>query len=292
MVPVKDLNEWAIENREVFLTSNRVGELIGCSSDETAIRVRLLREAGDIARVCREGWVVGRKGMFPFLSEYIDRMMCHLKLPYYMGFRSAAETAHNAAHQISNLNQIATTRTERKNITAGQWRQMIRTRGVATAPTVTVNIGSLLTPGTPMPTVRCSTAEITLLDMVSNPSAGGSWYNVANTAAEMLERYAPPDADPEHSKPIIDPEILAEMALRYPVSVRQRCGYVVAEMSDYMEVPFDLAPLRDTIPHNSRPVCLHARPFGTPKGWQPDTYLYDSHWRVKDDDKFPLGCDL
>lgn len=117
--------------------------------------------------------------------------------------------------------------------------------------------------------VTVSTRETTYLDCVQ----AGVSDMVANVAGRFIDtRRDDADGNPIHR---IDPHTLAEVAMLYPIAVRQRAGHVMRFMSEWTGVPFDLAPLRAAIPARPDAVCLYrGRERSSPQ------MQLDSEWRV------------
>jgi predicted transcriptional regulator of viral defense system len=112
---------------------------------------------------------------------------------------------------------------------------------------------------TPTGTMRVSSVETTVLDLVAHPLLSGGLSNVATIIGEMVE---------EHR---IDVGRLAEAAAAYPSSVAQRCGWLLDYMSDLVEVDLDTAPLAEPL---DRPRLVPLEPSGGKQGER------DRRWRV------------
>ena len=80
---------------------------------------------------------------------------------------------------------------------------------------------------------------------------------------------------------MLDPGKLKEAAWLYPISLRQRSGYMIAFMlswlSPWIDNPFDLDPLLSTIPKHAAPVNLFNQITDIPKN-QCD---HDPVWGVR-----------
>src|SRR5690606_27098556 len=86
---------------------------------------------------------------------------------------------------------------------------------------------AVLSMNTPTGTMRISTPEVTILDLVAFPTESGAVHNVATIIGEMLAENA------------IDIAGLADSAVGYPVSVVQRTGWLIDYMAERMEVSID-----------------------------------------------------
>jgi predicted transcriptional regulator of viral defense system len=183
-------------------------------------------------------------------SHFIDAMMGHLGHPYYVGRLSAAEV-HGYAHQRPQVFQVITT-AQLRDRSFGRVRIAFSTsRHAAERPIVEVN--------TPTGTMRVSTRETTVFDLVARPDESGSLDNVATIIGEMLD-----DAS-------LDIEALAAVAEGYPASVGQRVGCLLDFMAEHMSVQAATEPLHRRMNRNT-PVMLD--PSGRRDG------RVDERWNV------------
>lgn len=122
---------------------------------------------------------------------------------------------------------------------------------ISMRPTVTRN--------TPTGTLRVSTPEVTLLDLVSIPLRGGGLSNVATIAGEMLEEGA------------LDVQALAEVAEQYPAAVVQRTGFLLEHVAGIVDVEVALEDLHTVA--LQRTTRTRLRPSGP-------TGPLDERWNV------------
>ena len=149
-------------------------------------------------------------------------MMRYLGHRYYVGYLSAAEI-HDAAHQRPQTFQVVTDERLRTR-TFGRVRvTFILSAHTAQRPTVTVN--------TPTGTMRVSTPEATILDLVSAPEHSGGLSNVATVMGDLLE-----DAK-------IDVSEIIRIAHSWPTTVVQRTGWLLDLAASELGVDLDLDPL-------------------------------------------------
>ncbi|KAA3635648.1 MAG: hypothetical protein DWP92_10645, partial [Armatimonadetes bacterium] len=135
---------------------------------------------------------------------------------------SAAEI-HGFSHQRPQVFQVMTPARLRSR-TFGRIRiEFITSAHTSDRPTDVVN--------TPTGTMRISTPETTVLDLVSFPNASGALFNVATIIGDMLVDDA------------LDINRLAEVASGYPVSIVQRTGWLLDYMARQVDVEVDTEPL-------------------------------------------------
>ncbi len=266
------LKAWMRENRRPFASSVEIAGWIGCEPSQVATRLRQPRDAGEMVCVTKGGWTPADNGK-AWATDYIDAMMSHLGCRYYIGELSAASMFGCHSHGIKRFTVLTDKRLQARTI-AGTVIKFVYRPVIAWFPArwvypATWNYGAV--------GCRLSTLETTLLDLTS----AGASHMTANVAGLMLfQREMPPGTY------ALDPQLLAETAELYPVPVRQRVGYVLAAMSEQTEVPFDLRPLRATVPDDSRDVGLFAgfpevASDGAPVGHSHNSvHSYDPVWKV------------
>jgi len=159
-------------------------------------------------------------------SHFIDALMGHLGHDYYVALLSAAEV-HGFAHQRPQVFQVMTPARLRDRSFGRVRIRFFNDASMAARPVATVN--------TPTGTMRVSSIEVTVLDLVARPQASGGLSNVATVVGEMLEDQR------------IDVGLLAESAAGYPSSVAQRCGWLLDFMANSMQVDLDTEPLAASI---------------------------------------------
>lgn len=150
---------------------------------------------------------------------YIDDLMRQEGCPYYVGLLKAAEL-HGATHQAVMEFQVITNkrlpqlRIGRSNI-AFYYRKDLGpiTTGIANRKTDTGHM-------------KLSSPELTALDLLRYPRAGGGLDNIATVMADLAEH--------------LDAAKLATLAAAYERSVSQRLGYLL-----------------DRFGHNERVAALH-----------------------------------
>lgn len=172
-------------------------------------------------------------------------MMRHLAHPYYVCLLSAAE-AHGYAHQRPQVFQVMTTAHVRDRSFGRVHLRFVTSRHAAGRPTVDVN--------TPTGTMRVSTPEVTVLDLVSRPGDSGSLYNVGTIIGDMLDETA------------LDIARLAEATDTYPTAIAQGTGWMIDTAAASLGVEVDTGPLLATVV-GAAPVLLD--PSG-PRYGRPD----------------------
>ena len=150
---------------------------------------------------------------------YIDNLMRHEGRPYYVGLLKAAEL-HGATHQAVMEFQVITNkrlpqlRVGRSNITFYYRKDLGPiAAGIVDRKTDTGHM-------------KLSSPDLTALDLLRYPHAGGGLDNIATVIADLSEH--------------MDAGKLATLAAEYERSVSQRLGYLL-----------------DRFAHNDRAVALH-----------------------------------
>jgi predicted transcriptional regulator of viral defense system len=160
---------------------------------------------------------------------YIDDLMRHEDCPYYVGLLKAAEL-HGATHQAVMEFQVVTNkrlpqlRIGRSNI-AFYYRKDFDpiAAGIAERKTDTGHM-------------KVSSPELTSLDLLRYPHAGGGLDNIATVIADLAER--------------LDAGKLAALAAAYERSVSQRLGYLLDRFgrSERAEPLHRMLTKRSTVP--------------------------------------------
>lgn len=134
----------------------------------------------------------------------IDDLMRYVGQPYYVGLLTAA-AIHGAAHHRVQEFQVMTDRSTRP-ITVGR----VRIRFVQKS---TIHQASTQAVKTETGTMRVSTPEETVFDLVRYAGVAGHLDNVATVLADLAHR--------------LDPERLVEVAGHFEDSVAQKLGYLL-----------------------------------------------------------------
>lgn len=130
---------------------------------------------------------------------------------------------HDAAHQRPQVFQIVTT-ARLANRAFGRVRlEFITPAATPKRPTVEVN--------TATGTIKVSTPEATVLDLVADPTHGGGLSNIATVIADLLK----------DNKIGIDQ--LVNIVEEYPLSVAQRTGWMIEHAAHEIGKEIDLEPL-------------------------------------------------
>ena len=182
-------------------------------------------------------------------AHFVDPMMRHLGHDYYVCLLSAAEI-HGFSHQRPQVFQVMTPARLRAR-TFGRVRiEFITSVHTSDRPTDVVN--------TPTGTMRVSTPEATVLDLVSFPNASGALFNVATIIGDMLMEDA------------FDVGRLAEVASGYPAAIVQRTGWLLDYMAGQVDVEVDTEPLVPLAALRATPTPLdpgHGRSGALDRRW-------------------------
>jgi predicted transcriptional regulator of viral defense system len=178
------------------------------SSPAVLAQLRRLGRHGLIAEPVRGFRVIvppeyGGLGCLP-AEQFIDPLMRFLEEPSYLCLLTAAERL-GAAHQRPQSTQVMVRR-NRQPIACGQVRVVFVARDdVEKMPVKKFN--------TPRGLVRCSTPEVTALELMGYPRHAGGLNNAATVLSELAEE--------------MDAATLLDVARLCPVSWSQRLGYLL-----------------------------------------------------------------
>ena len=244
----RELADWLIAHGRHWVTSDEVAALLGIPRAHVSPTLARWRRRGYLFSPTKGAYVpippeYRSWGVVP-ASHFIDPFMRHLGHPYYVCLLSAAEV-HGFAHQRPQLFQVMTPARLRDRSFGRVRISFIQSAETAMRPVVVKN--------TPTGTMRLSSIEVTVLDLVSKPDRGGGLSNVATILGEMVQ-----DA-------VLDPGALADVAGSYPTSVVQRTGWLLASVARVVHRTIDLAPLRQVAACRATATPLHAhRPHRGP----------------------------
>lgn len=251
----RDLPDWLLSHGSAFTTTAEVARLLDVSAKEVAsiaARWRANRQAfsptpGTYVPIPSQyrSW-----GTVP-ASHFVDQLMNHFGHSYYVGFLSAAEI-HDAAHQRPQIFQIVTSARLAARSFERVRLEFVTSASTSSKPTITVN--------TPTGTMRVSTPEVTILDLVSDPTRGGGLSNIATVIGDLL------DDDKIHTEQLI------QIANCYPIAVVQRTGWIIEHAAFEIGKSIDLEPLVEIA--NKRTERTLLSPSGPRRG------NTDPRWRV------------
>ncbi len=144
----------------------------------------------------------------PSWRIFLDPMMTHLSLPYYVGLLTAA-AQHGASPQAIQVAQVLVPR-QRRPIDVGRGRiDFVVCHDMPSAPIELVNA--------PSGRYRMSTPELTALDLVRYSSRAGGWGNVVSVLRDLA-----PALRPSHFRPVLAIQpVAAELA---------RLGYLLEQL--------------------------------------------------------------
>ena len=264
LVAARDMRDVMVEQGIEFADAAQIGEWIGCSPSEVPCRLRGARQAQEMVCVTRGGWVPVVVGSIEPLA-FMEPMMRYLGHRYYLAGLSAA-ARHGASHQALMVDHFATDGHLASRCVRGMARiEMFHTPRIEAVPTVTQQVRSWTGHMCP---VTVSTAEAAVFDMFALHPFRGCDAKVT-VACELL------DPGP-HLPPVLDAEALASVAMLYNSTTRQRVGFLLQEMSEYVGRDFDLDPLESTLPSSVRTVEFEYCPDRS----EPPV-KYDSRWDVR-----------
>ncbi|MCC5952701.1 MAG: type IV toxin-antitoxin system AbiEi family antitoxin [Acidimicrobiia bacterium] len=226
----RELTDWLLARGRNWVTTSDAAALLGIPATHVAPTLARWRRRGHLFSPTKGLYVVVPPeyrswGAVP-ASHFIDALMHHLGHDYYVALLSAAEV-HGFAHQRPQVFQVMTPARLRDR-SFGRVRIRFTTdASMGGRPAKAVN--------TPTGTMRVSSIEVTVLDLVAHPRLSGGLSNVATILGEMAEENR------------IDVERLSDVAVGYPSSVVQRCGWLLDFMAERMELDLDTEPLADWV---------------------------------------------
>ena len=179
------LRDWALalpsQGRFTFTTGEARAASDGAS--DAAVAAALDRAEADrlIASPVRGFHVVlpleDRMTGTPSWRLFLDPLMTHLRMPYYVGLLTAA-SIHGASGQAAQVVQVVTTRPQRP-IRAGRLAIEFAVRRTAARAPVELRT-------TPSGRMRVATPELITLDLVRYPAKAAGWCNVATVLRDLV----------------------------------------------------------------------------------------------------------
>ena len=252
-----DLRDRLIEEGRYFVTSAELCDMLGVAPHSLHGSLHRPKERLEISNVCPGGWVptpveyqTGNEHWdasgIPPMTWYLDSMMSHLGHKYYIGHNTAAKR-WGMAHHHSPLTFVVTTartshRTKKRKGAAYRWSESAKYVHSTSIDSKTLRAKAGSTSGLPEGvSVLYSSPETTYLDLVQSAKYGPAVDRACDAACKLLIRDG-------CGFGAIDVEAIAEEALKYPVSVRQRAGRLLDAAASHTGFPVDSAPLAETLP--------------------------------------------
>lgn len=237
----RDLADWLLARGRHWITSQEAAALLDIPPAHVSPSLARWRQRGLLFSPTKGVYVPippeYRSWRAVPASHFIDPLMRHLGHDYYVGLLTAAE-AHGFAHQKPQCFQVMTPARLRDRAFGRVQLSFITSSEAGARPTIDKN--------TPTGTMRVSTREATVLDLVSRPLDSGGLSNVATILAELVQ---------DHS---LDLEGLANLATAYPAAVAQRTGWLLELVSKEIGTTIELAPLARVAGTRSTPAPLEA----------------------------------
>ncbi len=181
---MSSLRDWALElpsqGRYTFTTAEARIHQADISTAGTAAALGRAAADGIIASPIRGFHVVlpleDRGIGTPAWRLFLDPMMVHLQLPYYVGLLTAA-SIHGAAAQVAQVVQVVVAR-PRRPVSVGRLAlEFVVRRTAVQAPVDLVTTVS--------GRVRVATPEVVALDLVRYPAHAGGWSNVLTVLRDL-----------------------------------------------------------------------------------------------------------
>jgi predicted transcriptional regulator of viral defense system len=238
-VEPRELADWLLARGQHWVTTSEAARLLNIPESHVAPSLAQARRRGHLFSPTKGLYVAippefRSWGSIP-AAHFVDPMMRHLSHDYYVCLLSAAET-HGFAHQRPQVFQVMTPARLRDRSFGRVRIEFITSVHTSDRPVDAVN--------TPTGTMRVSTREATVLDLVAFPNASGALFNVSTIIGDMLMEDA------------LDVARLAEIAVGYPASVVQRTGWLLDYMAEQVDVPLDTEPLLPVASSRTTPTPL------------------------------------
>jgi predicted transcriptional regulator of viral defense system len=222
----KDLPDYFLSHGRHWLTTAEIADALGGSLVDARQTANRWQAKGLAFSPTRGAYVLippeFRTWRAVPANHFVDDMMRYLGHSYYVGYLSAAEI-HDAAHQRPQVFQVVTDERLKTRIFGRVRVKFILNTHTADRPTITVN--------TPTGTIRVSTPEATILDLVSAPEHSGGLSNIATIIGDLLE-----DAK-------INVSEIIGIAHEWPTTVIQRTGWLLEQAATERGIDLDLDPL-------------------------------------------------
>lgn len=245
--------------RYTFLRQEAV-DSTGLTPDAVKKSVQRLIRRKRIAKVTDSFFVIVpmeyRSAGAPPASWFIHALMEAMRLPYYVGLLSAA-ALHGASHHQPQEFQVMTDRSVRPLRVGRQRIHFIAKRHLGATPIVPIK--------TPTGSMRVSSAEATVVDLVRFNKSAGRLSNVATVISELTSS--------------LRPELLllaAETGNELPVV--QRLGYIL-DAADACDVA---APLAGWL------KARHPRATPLVPGRPIDEFPRNPRWNIIENDRIEV----
>lgn len=231
----RDLPDALISQGIHTATTAEIAEMVGASADAVRHGLSRLRQQRRAFSPARGLYVMVPPeyrswGVVPG-SWFIDAMMGHLGRDYYVGLLTAA-AHHGAAHQAPQVFQSVVDRNLDDRDLERVRLRFYRSALVSRIPIDRVN--------TYTGTMRVSTREATVVDLVERPNKGGGLSNIATVLREIGD---------------LDADELARLSALHPRAHARRLGWLLANFRE----DIDTKPLqRVADPAHGQPVPLAA----------------------------------
>jgi predicted transcriptional regulator of viral defense system len=210
-------------------TSAQAQEAMGGTAAATKLALNRLAKQGMIASPARGFYVIvppeyQSLGCLP-ADQFIPDLMSRQGHYYYVGLLSAAQY-HGAGHHRPQMFQVMLAK-NRRPIACGAVRVSFMARSsIAEVPTVQIN--------TLRGTIKVSTPEATVLDLVGYPEHAGGLDQIATILSELAEQ--------------IDAQKLVQAAQSAPITWAQRLGYLL----DFVDACDKTKPLAAYVKDHAR----------------------------------------
>ena len=214
-VKATDVVSYLLSNGTTAVTTEDLSRLLGVPANHVRQRLAPLLKRGEMVSPARGLWIPVpyeyRSLGAPEATYYIDRMMKHLSVNYYLGWMTAAAIL-GASHHAAQVTQVATSKAvENRMIGRSELRFYCR-KNVGLLPTFRIMMQTGY--------VNVSTRAATMLSVANNLSLVAGLDNAANIIIELSET----------EEAFIDEAVAC--ADLFPISTVRRLGWILENFTD------------------------------------------------------------
>lgn len=229
-LPIGRLRDEVVGRGVSALTLDQIVDLTGLSRGAAREAMRRARAAGHFFAPAPGLYIpipseFSTWGVVPAM-DFIDQLMGFLGRAYYVGLLSAAEL-HGAAHQRPQTFQVLVDRRIADRDIERVRLRFYERAGLDDIPVVRHNSHTA--------SVRVSSPEATVFDLVERPNDSGSLFNVATIIGELVGEQA------------LDSDRLMELAPSYPLAVVRRLGWLLDRDSEFVDTSALAEPLHEYV---------------------------------------------
>jgi len=210
--------DWALSHGLGSLTTFEVADLLGTTTAQVPQRLASAIKRGEWVMPARSLWIPVppeyRVWGGPPAIEFIDAMMAHMSVDYYIGWLSAA-AIHGAGHHAPQVSQVAVERMIRgRTIGRVRFEFYVRTN-IGALPCIRHTVRSGF--------AKVSSPEVTALDLCADVAISGGIDNVATVLIDLVDAYE------------LSTQRILELSELYNPAAIRRFGWLLENFTDTAE---------------------------------------------------------